>query len=725
MTTRLKPKPYRPSARLGLIVLLLLAFALRAYQLAVQSLWYDEAISWYLTQMTLPQLTEWTAKDIQPPLYYYLLWLWVRLAGTSEFALRFPSVAFAGLTLPLLWRMGRRLFGGTAGWLVLVFGILSPLQVYYAQEARMYTLLTLLGLASSYLLHRILGRLSAGSISGCAAGEPGDKRRLQAGTIGYVLTTAAALYTHYFAFFLLAAHGAYVVFRLADCRSASLRRSSPHRPSDAPPRATGEAGWPAWQYGVVIPLAILALYLPWLPFLLSRYQFDASYWPGALKMSEVARDLVITFGLGETVKEQTGVWLALGYIVLLLVSVAALARAVDAGQRLMHRVRASGGGEIAADGLVFSLIYLLVPVALILVLAYRTPKFNPRYAMLAWPAFLLILAGGLSTLRRLPGAMARQRLGNQFRPRWHQGGFVLGITFVVATSAYSLSNWYQPYRDNQFNKADFRITASVVRERLRPGEVVLLSSGHMFPAWAYYFGWQGWYALPAIEVLDVNATLDLSVGNRLDELLAGRHGVWLVRWQNETTDPFDVLPLLLGSVGTQDDYGQFWHMELHHYALPSDARFNLADFVTHPVIATFAGQVRLVGARTGSPFDHRQGQSQGAPLILVWQALTRPAADYAIFVHLLDQSDNVLAVADHAPARPMGAWRPGDVLPDRVRLTTAADLPDGPYRLEVGLYDAAQPGLPRLGPVIADESDQLLPGERVIIPVTLRAGHFD
>ena len=717
MTTRLHRNLYRPYRRLGLIVLLLLAFALRTYQLAAQSLWYDEAISWYLTRMTLPQLTEWTANDIQPPLYYYLLWLWVRLVGTSEFALRFPSVAFAWLTLPLLWRLGRRLFGGTAGWLVLVFGILSPLQVYYAQEARMYTLLTLLGLASSYLMYRILGRLSPESPRRGNLAAPCYGRRFHVVVIAYVLTTAAALYTHYFAFFLLAAQGMTVIYWLSTNRGAVLWRSRSERPTDARLGTAGAASRLTWHYGVLIPLALFALYLPWLPYLLSRYQSDASYWPGALKMPEVARDLAITFGLGETVKEQTGVWLAVVYVGLLIVAVVALARAAGDSQRPRYAVETSGRGRIGAAGLVFVLIYLLVPVVLILAFAYRTPKFNPRYAMLAWPAFVLILAGGLDALR--------YHVGNPFWLRCRQGGFVLGVAFVVATSAYSLSNWYQPYRDNQFNKADFRITAGVVRERLKSDEVVLLSSGHMFPAWAYYFGWERWYALPAIEVLDVNAALDLSVGSQLDELLAGRRGVWLVRWQNETTDPFDVLPLLLGSVGTQDDYGQFWHMELRHYALPSGARFGLADFVTHPVTATFADQVRLLGARMGSLIDSRPDGSRGTDIVLVWQALTRPAADYAIFVHLLDPSDNVLAVADHTPARPMREWRPGAVLPDRARLTVAGELSDGLYQLEVGLYDAGQPGLPRLGPVVADEGDQPLPGERVLIPVTLRAGRFD
>jgi hypothetical protein len=260
------------------------------------------------------------------------------------------------------------------------------------------------------------------------------------------------------------------------------------------------------------------------------------------------------------------------------------------------------------------------------------------------------------------------------------------LIYILATSAYSLRNWFAPYRANQFNKADFHITAQIVRERIGPDETVLLSSGHMFPAWAYYYGWEGWHRLPDIEILDVNAFLDLSVGDELDRLLRGRRGVWLVRWQNEVMDPFDVLPLYLGTVGIQDDYGQFWHMELFHYSLPPDARFDLASFITHRADADFGGQVRLLGMR----------QTSGAELVFVWQMITGMETDYTIFVHVLDADGETLVNADHLPPRPTHEWRPGQVVPDRVTLVLPPDLSAGDYRIEVGLYDASDPTLPRL-----------------------------
>jgi hypothetical protein len=330
--------------------------------------------------------------------------------------------------------------------------------------------------------------------------------------------------------------------------------------------------------------------------------------------------------------------------------------------------------------------------------------------MLASPAFILLIAGGLSSL------LAQHAIRNtQYASRitFHVSRFTfhvlrfisaIALIYILATSAYSLYNWFQPYRTNQFNKADFRITAQIVRERIHPDETVLLSSGHMFPAWAYYYGWQGWQRLPDIEILDVNAALDLSVGDALNRLLQGKRGTWLVRWQSEVTDPFDVLPLYLGSVGTQDDYGQFWHMELLHYSLPPDAHFDLASFIAQHAQADFGNQVRLLGMR---PISNKE-------LILFWQAIADMQTDYTIFVHLLDAEGKTLVNADHLPSRPTREWRPGQVIPDRVSLSLPPGLSPGDYQVEVGLYDAYQPGLPRLP--LADGS-----GDRVLLPLHLEA----
>ena len=137
-------------------LILLAAFGLRIYRLDAQSLWYDEGYSLHLARMPLAESTRWTARDLVPPLYYYLLHYWILATGASEFAARMFSVCAGILALPLGYCIGRRLFGRLAGLLVMLFFALSPLYVWHAQDARMYMLLTSVDVVAIYALTMIL-----------------------------------------------------------------------------------------------------------------------------------------------------------------------------------------------------------------------------------------------------------------------------------------------------------------------------------------------------------------------------------------------------------------------------------------------------------------------------------------------------------------------------------------------------------------------------------------
>ncbi|MEZ4657654.1 MAG: glycosyltransferase family 39 protein [Caldilineaceae bacterium] len=218
--------------RLWLLGLILLAFALRVYRLDAQSLWYDEGVTAEITQRTLADLTSWTARDIQPPLYYYVIWLWGRLAGWSEWSLRFPSVFTGVLTAPLLAILAFKLSRiRRAGILAALIAALHPLLLYYSQEARMYSLLTMLGVLMGVGLLRgvgMEGRKGEGEKGG--RGERGKGRALCWSL--YVVSATAALYTHYFAFFLLVAFMLYVLFLFLS--RGPIRNSPRHRVTLSP-----------------------------------------------------------------------------------------------------------------------------------------------------------------------------------------------------------------------------------------------------------------------------------------------------------------------------------------------------------------------------------------------------------------------------------------------------------------------------------------------------------
>ncbi|MFN2225509.1 MAG: glycosyltransferase family 39 protein, partial [Anaerolineae bacterium] len=226
------------AAAVLLVLITALAVGLRLYRLDGQSLWYDEAFSAYLANMDLGEITARTAADIQPPLYYYLLHGWIQLFGDSEFSLRWLSALFGMLTVPLIYALAGQLFRSRlAGLLAALLLAVSPLHVWYAQEARMYTLLTFLGVLSSYLL--------------LLAMRAPDRRRQAAWWAAYALIGIAAVYTHYFAFFVLAFQAIYLLI------------------------AWWAAGFTPRHVvlgGLAAGAAILLAYLPWVPHLLARYQ---------------------------------------------------------------------------------------------------------------------------------------------------------------------------------------------------------------------------------------------------------------------------------------------------------------------------------------------------------------------------------------------------------------------------------------------------------------------
>jgi O-antigen/teichoic acid export membrane protein len=118
--------------------------ALAIRLLMTRGLWVDEAIS--VRQAQLPfgeMLRDIRVTDVHPPLHHSLLWVTVRVFGTSELAVRIPSlVAGVALVPAMLWT-GRVAFDRRTGWIAAVLAAIAPFCVWYSQEARMYSLFML------------------------------------------------------------------------------------------------------------------------------------------------------------------------------------------------------------------------------------------------------------------------------------------------------------------------------------------------------------------------------------------------------------------------------------------------------------------------------------------------------------------------------------------------------------------------------------------------------
>jgi 4-amino-4-deoxy-L-arabinose transferase-like glycosyltransferase len=135
----------RPALSFGVPVLLVaigvLAAALRFYGLGHESLWEDEIASVEFARQPLQLLwSDWMLRETNPPLYYSLLHVWVRLFGESEFAVRSLSAVVGCATIPLFYVLGRDFASRRAGLIAALLAAVWPHQVYFGQEARGYIL---------------------------------------------------------------------------------------------------------------------------------------------------------------------------------------------------------------------------------------------------------------------------------------------------------------------------------------------------------------------------------------------------------------------------------------------------------------------------------------------------------------------------------------------------------------------------------------------------------
>jgi mannosyltransferase len=124
--------------RVGLVALaiFLIAFSVRLVDIGGRSLWVDEGATAINARLELSQLIRGEGQDPEHPSGYYALINLTSRWSDSETGLRVPSAVASSLAAVLTYLVGRRLVGHRLGLLAAAILILSPLDLWYAQEAR-------------------------------------------------------------------------------------------------------------------------------------------------------------------------------------------------------------------------------------------------------------------------------------------------------------------------------------------------------------------------------------------------------------------------------------------------------------------------------------------------------------------------------------------------------------------------------------------------------------
>ncbi len=203
-----------------------------------QPVWFDEAYTSYLTRFSFSDIWQLTATDAHPPLYYFLVKIWVEIFGRTDFVFRLFSSLCGAVALLFAYLWLRRSFSGKIASIATALMACCPLLVYYGQEARMYTLAAALIFAATYVLSLAL-----------------EKKRRRYWLL-YGLLVSLGMWTHYFTALVW---GAQLLYLLSVYRQKIFRQKS-------------------LILGYVF--AVL-LYLPWVPALLRQARaVQGGFWIG-------------------------------------------------------------------------------------------------------------------------------------------------------------------------------------------------------------------------------------------------------------------------------------------------------------------------------------------------------------------------------------------------------------------------------------------------------------
>jgi mannosyltransferase len=640
--------------------LLLLAFVVRFHLLDAQSLWNDEGNSYVQATRALTEIPVHAARDIHPPGYYWLLHLWRIFTGETEFALRSLSALGSVLAVAFAFALGRRLYGAAAGLSAALFVTLNTFQIHYAQEVRMYALLTLWGAAGMWALVRFL------------TSPPPEKTRW---ALALALINAAGLWTQYaYPFVMLAQGTVFVVWWVERLAAATrTRASSPSeqtkervrsQAADAPLHDAAGFGVRVLSFYALANLLTLVLYLPWLPTAWN----SLTTWPSTgqpAPLSEALGVIVGWFTLGMTASVTDASWVAVGMFLLLF------------GLRVAHPVR-------DLWRLILPAAWAALPVGLFLALGLFREG-NLKLLLPAQIGFALWLGRGVWVLWETPHAPISSPLWrgsvqqHETRIRW-----LFRAAALISVLGLGVNLWrgLEPlYHHPAFQRDDYRRIVTDITADLRPGDAIILNAPNQEEVFDYYYAG----AAPVYPLPPGLGGNDAETQAAVEQIIANHEHVFVVFWGEAERDPNRVVETTLNAQAFEAASQWYGDVRLVRYASPVEPA------IVHTGSAQFGEAITLERYTLSSPTVRPGDVLQ---VRLDWRTDTKLDTRYKVFVQLLDEEGRLAAQRDSEPGGGLAlttTWQPGAAIEDHHALIIPNNLSPANYTLIIGLYDADDP----------------------------------
>lgn len=505
-------KIYRTTYFITLLILavLLIATAVRFHNLDAQSLWYDEGVAYTHSLRTLPELIPLLQRNVHVPAYFGLLGLWEDVAGSSEFSLRALSAFFSILSVAWTYALGKRLFHPIAGVVAAAFVALNTFSIYYAQETRMYAMLTAISAGSMWVY---IGFLRKPSLkSGLALG----------------LLNGLGIYTHVVYALVMITQGVMAVVWLG-AMLYDARKSRNIRPTLKTLSAY-----------VIANLLTILLFAPWLSVAISQV-FSQPNISDIVSLEQVLRVLQGWFAFGNTFELSMG---GMGFAVYFFLLFGLI---WSKPQRDQYR----GWWR------------MLLPVVWVVVsvLIYLYLELTTRYVRFLLPtqlAFALWLGRGVWVL------WTRQTRGNHPLIRSIPK---IAAVFSTAVFVFTLANGLTPlYSHPNFQRDDIRGLAQQIEANIQEGDAVLVSAAGVEEILRYYYDAPyRIYALPTSPDDEITA-------QTVRDVVANHNRIYAVFYGTDEQDPNGIVESTLNSNAYEINEQWIGDMRYAQYVAP--ATFN-------------------------------------------------------------------------------------------------------------------------------------------------------
>lgn len=549
-----------------LIVITLIGGVLRVFMIGNKGLRLDESFSIWLSSQSVADILHWVVKiDQHPPLYYLLLHGWIARQGDALGSVRLLSALFGTATIPVIYLIGKRMSGVATGLAAAVILALSPFNIRFAQETRMYTCLAFNAAVAIYALVRLLTDSRSARPIGSQfreyvhawrtsrQPEPeverdfsyANKVRTQTGWrawifrhrwlpvqavetdlawVAFIVFSAAAMLSHNAAvLFPLAAN----IFVLGLILLGRTHKSG----SDPAFSAPSFSNWVKAQIGIFL------LWSPWLYGFIEQagrvYQWSWIPTPGWSTVIQVFKSFLSDFTSDQASLAKV-IWILYALVLCL---------------GLVHYHR-------KMPRFLFLTALIVIPFLGELIVSIHRPVFLDR--TLIWttiPLFLMLAAGIVQS--RFRGVML----------------VLLGI--LGANNLFSASDYYRSMQQEDWNNV-----AGYVANYVQKGDLILFNAAWVQIPFDYYFRvYEDQYSLQ-VEQHGVPADMfDRGIPEAkmadsdipgLISLLSGRNRVWLVYshdWYADT-DPMRLIPQTLASKMKLIQQRDFYGLQVQLYQAP-------------------------------------------------------------------------------------------------------------------------------------------------------------